>query len=272
MPSDPTSNAVNPSPAELRNMLGANLRQLSQSAQSISALCRDLGINRTQYNRYLAGESFPRPDVLHKICRYFKVDARILLEPVGSINRVQPSLLTHPEIADFIGASQARVREDQFPSGFYRYSRRSFMQREKFVQGVAFVYRKDNHAFMKGFEARQAMARQGMSISKASREFRGFLVPHETGVSTMVCRHNAMNVSFVFLSPAASFDNNFWVGYTARAGQETPGHSRVTRVVYEHLRGGFREALPIARTAGLCNMSELAPFHQSQFEDDSDFA
>ena len=54
-----------PSPAELRNMLGDNLRQLSQQAASISALCRELGINRTQYNRYLAGESFPRPDVLH---------------------------------------------------------------------------------------------------------------------------------------------------------------------------------------------------------------
>lgn len=261
-----------PSPAELRNMLGANLRQLSQSAQSISALCRELGINRTQFNRYLAGESFPRPDVLHRICRFFKVDARILLEPVGEIEDVRPSLVQHPEIAEFIGATKAAVREDQFPSGFYRYSRRSFMQSDRFVQGVAFVYRKDNHAFMKGFEARQAMAQQGMAITKASREFRGFLLPHETGVSTMVCRRNAMNVSFVFLSPAASFDNNFWVGYTARAGQETTGHSRVTRVVYEHLRGGFREALPIARKAGLCDISELAPFHRNQFGDEPDFA
>ncbi|MEM6371330.1 MAG: XRE family transcriptional regulator, partial [Pseudomonadota bacterium] len=46
------------SPSELRSMFGANLRDLSQSYPSISELSRQLGINRTQFNRYLAGESF----------------------------------------------------------------------------------------------------------------------------------------------------------------------------------------------------------------------
>ena len=67
-------------------MFGANLRQLARDSASISALCRDLQINRTQFNRYLAGESFPRPDVLHRICSFFGVDARILLEPVSDIH------------------------------------------------------------------------------------------------------------------------------------------------------------------------------------------
>ena len=78
MPNTRKSGAPSPSPAELRSMLGANLRRLTRGAVSISALCRDLGINRTQFNRYLAGESFPRPDVLHRICSFFDVDARIL--------------------------------------------------------------------------------------------------------------------------------------------------------------------------------------------------
>ena len=46
--STPSTLSRRPSPAELRSMLGANLRQLSRQAVSISALCRDLGINRTQ--------------------------------------------------------------------------------------------------------------------------------------------------------------------------------------------------------------------------------
>ncbi|SPF80706.1 helix-turn-helix domain-containing protein [Pseudoprimorskyibacter insulae] len=271
MPNGPEDRRKSPNPAELRSMLGANLRQLAQGAQSISQLCRELGINRTQFNRYLAGESFPRPDVLHRMCSFFGVDARILLEPVEQINSTSPSLLTHPEIADFIGATKAVVTENQFPSGFYRYSRRSFMQRTRFVQGLAFVYRQDGHTFMKGFEARQAMQQQGLPASKKDREFRGFMLPHETGVSTMVCRRNAMNVSFNFLAPVASFDSNFWVGYTARAGQETPGHPRVTRVVYEHLKGGVKEALRVTRSGGICEISELAPFHRAQFESDGEF-
>ncbi|MEP2204195.1 MAG: helix-turn-helix transcriptional regulator, partial [Tateyamaria sp.] len=53
--------ASNRSPSELRSMFGANLRQLAAEYTSISDLARQLGINRTQFNRYLSGESFPRP-------------------------------------------------------------------------------------------------------------------------------------------------------------------------------------------------------------------
>ena len=54
-------------PVEVRGIFGANLRHLSGRYPSIAGLCRELGINRTQYNRYLSGESFPRPDVLQRI-------------------------------------------------------------------------------------------------------------------------------------------------------------------------------------------------------------
>ena len=73
------------SPADLRNMFGENLRVLAKKYPSISELSRRLGINRTQFNRYLSGESFPRPDVLDRICSFFKVDARILLEPGSAL-------------------------------------------------------------------------------------------------------------------------------------------------------------------------------------------
>ena len=73
------------SPAELRTMFGRNLRLLCQPYASVSALCCDLGINRTQFSRYLSGESFPQPDILQRICAYFKVDARILLQPLHEV-------------------------------------------------------------------------------------------------------------------------------------------------------------------------------------------
>ena len=30
----------------------------------LTELCREIGVNRTQFNRYLSGNAFPRPDVL----------------------------------------------------------------------------------------------------------------------------------------------------------------------------------------------------------------
>jgi len=69
------------SPQELRDQLSANLRILTQDLV-VSRICRHAKIHRTQFNRYLTGESFPRPDVLDRICRFFEVDANILLRPL----------------------------------------------------------------------------------------------------------------------------------------------------------------------------------------------
>ncbi|NRB18339.1 MAG: helix-turn-helix transcriptional regulator [Rhodobacteraceae bacterium] len=72
------------SPQELRSLLSRNLRALTQD-RVISRICQKAKIHRTQFNRFLSGESFPRPDVLDRICRYFEVDANILLRPLGEV-------------------------------------------------------------------------------------------------------------------------------------------------------------------------------------------
>lgn len=72
------------SPQELRDQLSANLRILTDGLV-VSRICQKAKIHRTQFNRYLSGESFPRPDVLERICRYFDVDANILLRPLGDV-------------------------------------------------------------------------------------------------------------------------------------------------------------------------------------------
>jgi transcriptional regulator with XRE-family HTH domain len=78
----PEPNAPERSPQELRVLLSSNLRILTKD-RVVSKICQTAKINRTQFNRYLSGESFPRPDILDRICRYFEVDANILLRPLG---------------------------------------------------------------------------------------------------------------------------------------------------------------------------------------------
>ena len=90
------------SPSEIRAIFGENLKKLCAATGSIAALCRELQINRTQFNRYLSGESFPRPDVLAKICAHFDIDARILLQPVETLESHEMSNLLAQELGSFL--------------------------------------------------------------------------------------------------------------------------------------------------------------------------
>lgn len=257
------------SPAELRSMFGANLRQLARGFPSISELSRQLGINRTQFNRYLSGESFPRPDVLARICSFFDVDARVLLEPVDSLDR-RNDPFGDPFLEDFVGAGVPDVPEEVFPSGFFRFSRRSFLDRDRFVLGLVFVFRSGSSTFIRGYEARAAVHAQGLPDTSTAREFRGLVMRQDDGVAAIISRRGGHTASFNFFTRVTSFENNYWVGYVARTVPEVADHDRVVRLVYEHL-GGTGEALRAARRAGYCDLEDLLPFHQRLLQHTSPF-
>ncbi len=66
-------------------LFAENMRLLVPKGTNISKLCRDLDINRTQFNRYLNEGAIPNPQVLVKICDHFNVDARIITEPLYDV-------------------------------------------------------------------------------------------------------------------------------------------------------------------------------------------
>ncbi|MEM6339869.1 MAG: helix-turn-helix transcriptional regulator [Pseudomonadota bacterium] len=258
-------------PSELRNMFGANLRLLSSKYQSVSDLSRRLGINRTQYNRYLSGESFPRPDVLARICEFFDVDARVLLEPVGNMRDVHDPI-TGPVLKSFIGSSTADLTEAEFPSGFYRFSRRSFLDGDQFVIGVVYVFRGGRSTYVRGFEARAAMQAQGLPVTPDAREFRGFFLRQEDGVAALITRKGGTTSSLNYLTRVPSFENNFWVGYVGRTVREMPGSDRVVRMVYEHLGPRSRKVIDAAKGAGYCGAEDLLPYHRRLLQIDQPFS
>ncbi len=61
-----------------------NLRMLCAGATSIADVCRDTGINRQQFNKYLAGKAIPSARVLRKICLRLNVSEDALLGPAGA--------------------------------------------------------------------------------------------------------------------------------------------------------------------------------------------
>ncbi|RWC54584.1 helix-turn-helix transcriptional regulator [Mesorhizobium sp.] len=69
----------------IRENLAANLRRLIQRHVSVSAVCRELGINRTQFERYLQGKAVPNKATASLICDYFKIDENELYrEPAAA--------------------------------------------------------------------------------------------------------------------------------------------------------------------------------------------
>lgn len=258
-------------PVSIRAQFGRNLRLLCAAYPSVSEVCRQLKINRAQFNRYLNGESYPRPDMLARICAFFETDARILTDPLETIAQRQPDLISHPEINDFSATQKTRISEDQFPSGFYRFTRQSFLFPERYIIGLIYFYRKDGWTFLKGSEAPQSLHAQGLSNSPRVRQFRGYAQAIEGGVAFMVSRRNAMTFTFNFLSPVASFDSNFWQGYSTRTVNEAIKSARVTRIVFEHLGTSSQLILKTARSRGFCELDELPPYHQRLLRADEPF-
>ena len=54
--------------------MARNLRILCEERGSIAKVCRKIGINRQQFNKYLAGQCMPNKSSLYKICSYFEID------------------------------------------------------------------------------------------------------------------------------------------------------------------------------------------------------
>lgn len=251
-------------------MFGRNLRNLSQNYPSVSELSRQLGINRTQFNRYLSGESFPRPDVLARICNFFGVDARILLEPV-EVLAARPNALSSDFLANFIAQGAHDVPETEFPSGFYRFSRRSFVNENYFVVGLVHVFRREGATFIRGYEAKEAMRQQGLATDAPAREFRGFVLRQEDGITALISRRKTMTSSFNYLARVPSIENNYWAGYVTRTVREAGDASRAERMVYEYLGAKVGEILRAARGAGLVTEDALFPFHRRLLHPDQPF-
>lgn len=57
-----------------------NLRSLCADFGSITQICRDIGINRQQFNRYLNGTSMPSAHNLRRIARHFDLNEEVLFK------------------------------------------------------------------------------------------------------------------------------------------------------------------------------------------------
>ncbi len=228
------------SPAELRNMFGANLRRLARRYPSVSELCRQLGINRTQFNRYLAGESFPRPDVLDRICRFFNVDARILLKPLDDIE----SPAEHPA-SEIIDRFLAAGAETALAPGFYHAIETGPGTRHQALHRLLFVRRIRHCTLLRGYEPRGLMPEK----PAPAREVQGIVSHTGAQVCALMSRRGAQDCRMMVLSEQPGKDGQLWSGYVYRlSDRATPG-ANAQRLSLRHLGHDLSAALRVTRRA-----------------------
>ena len=68
-----------------------NLLSLCNAKGSIADACRDIGINRQQFNKYLSGQVLPSSVNLLKICKHFDVPSHSLFNYPNKNTHSQPS-------------------------------------------------------------------------------------------------------------------------------------------------------------------------------------
>ncbi len=228
------------SPAELRSLFGDNLRRLSHRYPSVSEMCRQLGINRTQFNRYLGGESFPRPDVLDRMCRFFGVDARILLKPLDEIEAAaeQPALDT---INRFLAAGSDKL----LTPGFYHAIETDPGNDTETRHRLFFVRRIGHCALLRGYEPGSLMPGKPARV----RELRGIISHTGTQLNALMSRQGGEDRRMMVLSEHRSGTGGEWSGYLVRLTDVAAPGPEVLRLKLRHLAHDLPSALRLGRCA-----------------------
>jgi transcriptional regulator with XRE-family HTH domain len=93
-------------------LFSRNLYNLSVKSGSIAETCRQLGINRQQFNKYLAGTTLPSAATMLKLTKYFGVDQRSLFESEPSQHSDLSPAEASPPDRPLRGAVERRIMSD----------------------------------------------------------------------------------------------------------------------------------------------------------------
>ncbi len=247
-------------PAGINTIFAENLRELCERRGTQAAMGRALGLTKVQLQRYLRGDSFPKPDVLQRLCLYFGTDARILTMRLHEISAPAP----HPSIATAqdSGLSEAwhfAVQgEDLFspsedlPDGLYTVWRRSFLSQDTCFRTVMQIKTLSHARVLRSFEPRN-------SPISVAHEYRGVVYRQAQGFVVHIYYPEPMN-SFaqVFLNPfIVGAGRRSLLGYMALGREEFPGITRLSRMLWEPIAPNFRAAMAAYRKTGLIRNADV---------------
>jgi transcriptional regulator with XRE-family HTH domain len=249
-----------PSPSALRQVLGDNLRLLCRDVPSVSKLCAEIGVNRTQFNRYLSGEAFPRPDVLYRICAKFGVDANILLEPLHPRVRDAMELATEALYQDVMSLNRRPFDHYLLPDAMYRFWRMSFQRPGAVYSSMARVYTDASGTkHWKATDVFPAAVRPGTPRYSRTNQFRGVMFQHFDGVSLICSTSIESTFNLTFFEYGLAGQTRYYTGLSFLTRRRTMDSNRLSVTVMERLADDPALWRQVARQSGLGAASDVPP-------------
>ena len=242
------------------DVFGQNLRNLTALRGSQVHVAEELDINRIQFGRYLRSESFPKPNILKRICDYFDVDARVLtdlltpaqLESIAAAGGRVASMSTNPSIMNeaisYCVPDQGYFNKtDDLPDGLYQYWRRAHGRPDCAGKFLLKIFTHNNARVIRGFDARASYFGSAPYHGPA-REFRGMLLKQRVGYA-IVCFHREPSrvVSIDYLEPVDSVIGTFAAGFAMVARAALPAGHRVSKSALLRIDGGWPDVMRFAR-------------------------
>lgn len=233
----------------------------------MSNLCRELDINRSQFNRYLNGEAYPRPDVLFKICQHFGTDARILHVPIETLIAEQKEHLSEElNFKPFLDRMRG-FEHRKMPDGYYRFVRPSPIYPGKVV--VSLIVLKTNSDGTKNIAA--AIPRYsalGGMVERTWRERRifGLVFQHIDGVSFFLAASPGSIIQLCYFAPSFGLVGVVFSGYTAFTQRQKPRQAQVIPALLEYSGAEFKDGLRVRRSCGQMDYSEITDFEREFFD------
>lgn len=252
----------------MSTVFGKNLRLLSSQRQSLARVAEDLGISRVQFQRYLRGESFPKPNLLRRICIYFDVDARIMLDPLTDRLMADMRTARHVEKERLdtqmwqIGLQHALPDYDYFgaantlSNGLHGIWRHSFLRPGMIVRTLVQVSEHQGVKLLRGYDAPQLYPK-GTPIRL--REYRGLTLRMPNGYALLFFHAHpqaSMSVAYIGADIPLNLPDH-WYGFAAIARSEVAGVGRASRLVMRKMPTRTSDLLRMAHEPAFLLPSEV---------------
>ncbi|MGB7319548.1 MAG: helix-turn-helix transcriptional regulator [Planktotalea sp.] len=250
-------------------VFGENLRLLCQQKPSISSVARDLGIGKVQFHRYLSSQSFPKPNVLAKICDYFDVNANIMLESlIGESAQIGLERSFSPNANGLVDAfsyvsegHDLNQSNEQFPNGLYANWRKSLAHPGKFTVSLLNVKQVGSGQVMRGFDAVE-LYMPCKNLTRRSREYRGIILKQgDCFTAVFIHAPPIAIVSTIYLKPEPRLEPaTCFQGSVTLAVDDANAEKRLSRSFLVKLEQPLKEARELRNHATFFDKEHLPKY------------
>ena len=255
-------------------IFGRNLRQLCKRVGTIAEVADHLDVNRVQMNRILNGESFPKPGLMKRICDYFDVDARILLQPLATLEndagrtvKASMRMAAAMEYALY-GKDFTVAAEDEaniIPDGLHLLLRPSFLWRDTIWVSMIRFFSMNDVRLVRGIDPVAKGMKRSDAVPIKSREFRGAVTRATDGISFLYTTNVPNSTLGVDHFTTRSWrTHGFLTGRCMFMSPSNPIDRSVVPCILQPLEQKTNEILRTARQTGFRDLSEVpSRYHET---------